>query len=105
MSTLTSLSFTDVNYYDGRNFLSNSPADNRHTALGLDSNVLIFTDIENAYNGFLTATTTSPAVYTYYLIIWLEDSNTNQTTTNTGTYSGTVEITSGDGGRVTATFN
>lgn len=70
-------------------------------------NNLTFTGIDttnNAQNGYLAATTTAQATYNYYVIVWLEDSGVAQNTTDSGSFTGTVNVNSASG-NITATFS
>ena len=89
----TSLSMTDT-YYDGAVTYASSTA------------TLNFTDITGTTNdNFLPANTTDNY---YYLIVWLEDTGSDQTSANSGgNYSGTVTVNAVNGSNqhITATFS
>lgn len=99
-TSASSLTTTDT-YYNGAVTLTTLKSSNPNVY----EDTLTFTSIDAANNNYLPANTVDNY---YYLIVWLEDDGTNQTSVNGGgNYVGTVTITAVNGGnqRITATFS
>ena len=91
-SSISQLSMTDT-YYTGAATISSTSAS------------LTFTSIDASNNNYLPANTQHNY---YYLIVWLEDTASDQTTANAGgSYTGTVTVNAvnGTNQKITATFS
>lgn len=55
----------------------------------------------NLVNG---ATIAANTTNTYYIVVWIEEKNRDQSTEDKGSFTGTIAFTSADGGGITSTF-